>query len=197
MQKSSLISILLLCASLAFAQVPLTFGPKFGANYSTLKEIKNDKRISSDYFTGFAAGAFGRLSIGKFYVQPEVYYTIKGSNLYFTANGSATEGKIRLHGIDIPLLAGYKLLSLKLVNLRIMAGPVATLALKEQKNDLKKLNPEHYQFDKSNLGLQAGVGIDVANLTLDVRYESGLNAINDSFKQRNSLFQLSLGIKLL
>ena len=102
-----------------------------------------------------------------------------------------------MHAIDVPVLAGYKLLSLKLVNLRVMAGPVATVMFSERKNDLKLLNPEHYKFNKSNVGFQAGVGIDVAKFTLDARYESGLNKINKNFNQRNNLFQLSLGLKLL
>jgi hypothetical protein len=197
MKKLSLIFLTFLGVNLGFAQVPFTFGPKIAANYSTLTEIKNEKRLNAEYITGFAAGAFGRINLNKFYIQPEVYYTLKGSKFTFISNGTSTEGQVRLHGIDVPVLAGYKLIDVKLVNVRVMGGPVATLALQESKNDLKKLNPENYGFDKTNIGFQAGIGVDVANFTLDVRYESGLNAINDSFKQRNSLFQLSVGLKIL
>lgn len=68
-----------------------------------------------------------------------------------------------------------------MVNLRVMAGPIATVMLTERKNDLKVLNPEHYKFNKSNVGFQVGIGIDVARFTFDARYESGLSKINKNF----------------
>jgi hypothetical protein len=47
-------------------------------------------------------------------------------------------------------------------------------------------------------GLQAGIGVDVLMLTLDIRYEVGLNNISaiDGIEIRNALFNVSLGWKL-
>ncbi len=201
MKTSVLVALLLISTSWVFAQSPVNFGPKVGINYSSLQEIKNDRRLSSDYFTGFSGGFFGRLNLRKFYIQPEIYYTQKGSNFTIhpdnTSSAGSRSGKVRLHGVDVPVLFGLKIIDAKLANLRIMAGPVATVMLTEKKNDLRVLNPDNYHFDKSNIGFQAGIGVDVANFTLDARYENGLHAINQNFRQRNRTFQLSVGLKFL
>jgi hypothetical protein len=48
------------------------------------------------------------------------------------------------------------------------------------------------------LGIQAGGGVDLGNLTLDLRYEAGLSNISESekYNQKQNLFHLSLGFKL-
>ena len=49
------------------------------------------------------------------------------------------------------------------------------------------------------LGFQAGSGVDLGNLTFDVRYEAGLSNVsqNEKYSQQQNLFHLSLGFKLL
>jgi hypothetical protein len=53
--------------------------------------------------------------------------------------------------------------------------------------------------EKNIMGYQAGSGIDLGNLTFDVRYESGLSNVSQSkkYSQQQNLFHLSLGFKLL
>ncbi len=200
MKKISFLLLLGILSKISFAQVPLfSLGPKIGANYSTLKNVQEDVRLQSDYFTGFAAGAFVRVNIRRLYLQPEVYFSQKGSNFTIGQPASTiTHGaKVRLHSIDVPVLVGFRLIDLKVANLRILAGPVFTNVMDEHKNDLKELDPENYKFEKSNVGYQAGVGIDIANFTFDARYEGGLNKMNNRFNQRSSLFHFSIGLKLL
>ncbi len=81
-------------------------------------------------------------------------------------------------------------------NLRVSVGPVASFILKENKNDLKLLDKDSYTFNKSNIGVQAGLGVDIGNVTFDARYETGLNKINSDFNQRAKSIQLSVGLKL-
>ncbi len=199
-----LVSLILLCGfvQVAWAQSPLTFGPKVGFNYSTLVLKKNADEVTSDYFAGVAGGAFVRINLGKVYLQPEVYLNGKGADVRFSndntdPNMGEVNGKVRLTALDMPVLLGYKIIDAKVFNLRMMGGPVVSWVLKENRNDLKVFEPDAYEsYNSRNIGFQAGLGIDIANITIDARYEAGLNQIKDHFNQRNKLFHLSLGIKL-
>lgn len=202
MKTISAFVLSMLLAGAAYAQSPITFGPKFGISYSNLSSIKSENRFKSDYYTGFNGGLFIRATISKIYVQPEAYFNFKGSNLAIkedpnNPNSNDVNGKIRLSTLDVPVMVGVKLVSGKVFNLRAMGGPVASFKLDERKNDLRTVDPDSYQFNKSNVGYQAGVGFDIGNVTFDARYEGGLNKINSSFSQRNNLFLFSVGIKLL
>jgi hypothetical protein len=86
--------------------------------------------------------------------------------------------------LDVPLLLGYKLVDLKLMNLRVFAGPKlrfnagssldynvitagGSVTADQLKSDIKA----------AQLGLEAGVGVDVLMFTLDARY----NLIGDMY----------------
>lgn len=185
----------------AWAQSPLTLGPKIGSNYSTLVLSDDQKKVHADYFLGMAGGLFVRLDMGKLYLQPELYLNGKGSdftidNSPVNSNTALVFGKVRLTALDMPVLLGYKLIDARFFNLRMMGGPVVSWILKENRNDLKVLEPESYEpYNGRNIGFQAGLGLDIANLTIDARYEAGLNKINSHFNQRSNLFHVSLGFK--
>jgi hypothetical protein len=202
MKRIGVLLVSLLFAQLAFAQSPITFGPKVGANFSSFKSSDPDRRLSTEHFTGAAAGAFIRGSFGFFYVQPELYFNEQGSNVQFRpayADSPTTDfnGRIRLTTMDVPVLFGLRLIPLDKFNLRLMGGPVYTRVLNERINDLRLLDPNAYQFERDNFGFQAGAGIDIGKLTLDVRYQGSITEINKPFDQRSSLFHTSVGFKIL
>jgi hypothetical protein len=188
-------------AQFAFAQSPVVFGPKLGANFSSLKSSDPDKRFSTEHFTGGAAGVFVRGNLGFFYVQPELYFNEQGSNIHLRPdpndpNATDFNGRVRLTTFDVPLLFGIRIIPLDKFNLRVFGGPVYTRVINERVNDLKLLDPSTYHFSKENLGYQTGGGIDIGKLTFDVRYQSSFNEINKPFNQRSSIVHTSLGFKL-
>lgn len=202
MKRLSILLISLFFTQLALAQSPVTFGPKFGANFSSLKSSDPDKRFTTENFTGAAAGIFVRANLGFFYLQPEVYFNEQGSNLHFRENPADPtqtdfNGRIRLTTMDVPVLFGLRLIPLDKFNVRLMGGPVYTRVINERINDLRLLDPDAYQFEKENFGYQAGVGIDISSLTFDVRYQGTINEINKPFDQRSSLIHASVGFKIL
>lgn len=202
MKRFSILLVSLFFTQLAYAQSPITFGPKVGASFSSLKSSDPDRRITTEHFTGGAAGVFLRGSLGFFYIQPELYFNEQGSNLNLhpdQADPNATDfnGRIRLTTMDVPLLFGIRLIPLDKFNLRILGGPVYTRVLNERVNDLRLLDPTTYNFDKDNLGYQAGAGIDIGKLTLDVRYQGSLSDFNQPFNQRSTMVHASLGFKIL
>ncbi len=186
------------------AQSPVTIGPKVAFNFNNLTHSDKGSDIDYDYLKTFSYGLFFRGSFGKFYLQPEAYFTTKGSDLQIKSDPldpltQNISGKVRLTSLDVPLLLGYKVVggNETLSNFRVFAGPVATFILKERENDLRLLSRDSYSFNKYNIGLQAGLGVDIGIFTFDARYETGLNRINSNFNQGANSIQLSLGIKLL
>ena len=148
------ISFLLLLASFSLqAQTSLTFGPKASFSVNRFRDIQQQDNINFSSFETISAGAFGRLGFGKLYIQPELYFLVKGAN-YQQTNQQAFVGKIRVHTLDAPVLLGYQLLGLPGVNLRAMGGPVFNLYSKETENDLKTLDPDRYAIREGVHGFQ-------------------------------------------
>jgi hypothetical protein len=52
-------------------------------------------------------------------------------------------------------------------------------------------------YKNSTLGYQAGAGVDIGSITADLRYEGGLTKVNSNFGQRQNLWALSVGFKIL
>ena len=69
-----LIAALLMMGSAAFAGggFDIAIGPKVG--YQTAKLSYQKADIKSSFSNHFTAGLFGRVTIGRLYVQPEVLY---------------------------------------------------------------------------------------------------------------------------
>lgn len=82
-----------------------------------------------------------------------------------------------------------------------MAGPVISFILDEN-SSFSSAYQQATDFDNYKnqaLGLQAGAGVDVGAISVDLRYEAGLSNISKSekYSQKPNLFQLSLGFKIL
>lgn len=197
MKKLFLACGLILITSLGFAQ--FTIGPKLGYNASKLSTSIDT--ISSDFRSGFQVGAFVRIG-KKLYVQPELYYTTQGG--VFESNASDWEQKVRIGSLDLPVLIGFKLINAKVVNLRILAGPLASFVVNKSVKDAGgALGPvKDADINNVNWAIQTGLGLDLFLLTLDVRYQIGLNnLINDienvNSSSKNNVWVISLGFKIL
>jgi hypothetical protein len=204
MKKVILISCIVIAASVtAMAQLPnFAFGIKGGANFSKLKTV--DNLTDENSIVGYHVGIFTRLGVAGLYLQPELYLGSKGNNFIKIEDTSGNEvqanGKVRFTTLDLPLLIGTKIGPSKL-NLRFMAGPVASFVINENTTfDSAYRNISDFgNYKKQNWAYQAGAGVDVGNLTVDLRYEGGLSNVSRSneYNQKQNLVHLSLGIKLL
>lgn len=135
---------------------------------------------------------------GKTYFQPEINFTTKGG--VFSQDMLFNIREIELSTIEIPLLIGAKVLDLKAASVRIMLGPSMSFVV--DKDIVMREGFEPIDLDKLDdamWGIQGGIGLDVLMLTLDVRYEFGLNNISEieGVEMKNSLFLVSLGWKFL
>lgn len=205
MKKIVTLSFMLLFSGFLFAQLPFNFGIKAGV---TTSKLTTDIGETQSAILNFQGGAFARVNIKKFYIQPEIYFTKKGGEIKdsIEVNGGVGIKKINLNTIDVPLLIGYKLFDAKLVNLRVMAGPVMSFVIKKDpKITSNGQNVEvgddfliKKNFENQTWAIQAGAGMDVLMFSLDIRYEWGLNDIYKPSQAdfKNNIFLVSLGWKI-
>ncbi len=198
MKRVILLSAFLLLTTFTFAQ--FTVGPKIGITMSKLST--NFEDVTEEMKTGFQFGAFVRFG-KKIYVQPEIMFATKGGII--KEPGINTDFTVKLSTIQIPLIVGYRVLNLNVVNLRLHGGPAISFVTNKEITVSAESGEE--AFDGAHIkdaiwNFQLGLGVDVLMFTLDVRYEWGLNNIwdpqgGDSHDMKNNLWNISLGWKIL
>lgn len=199
--KKILLTLIVVCiiATGSYAQKTpfFTAGPKIGTHHSNF--LSKDHSFGKDGIQGYQAGAFMRIGFFKTYIQPEAYYNFKSTRLnindHSTDGSTGFSGQLKFNNIDVPLLIGTKLIDAKVFNLRFFAGPMVSFLLKDE-NSIQNYKPENYDFNNKIWGGQAGLGIDIGNVSLDFRYQSKLSKISDLVSGPGSAIHLSAGIKL-
>jgi hypothetical protein len=177
------ILLLAVVTVLGFANVnaqKIKFGAKGGLNFAT---ISGDNTKGIDVVTSFNFGVLSEIPISeKFSFQPELMYSGQGY--------SFNDNTVALSYLNIPLMGKYYLTK----GLSIEAGPQIgfLLAAKNEKTDVKD------SFNTFDFGVNFGLGYKLDNgLNFGARYNLGLTDINNlegsSFKNKNGVFQLSVG----
>jgi len=190
--KKYILSIALLIASVAASRAQSTIGIKGGINFSKI----NTDNIKESSVTGYQAGVFARLGDG-LYLQPEVYLGSRGGKFEGSSSGNSASanGKVTFTTLNVPLLLGTKLVSAGPISVRAMAGPIYSYNLSEN-NNVNSALQDFGKYKNSTLGYQVGTGVDIGNITADLRYEGGLTKINENYGQRANLWALSVGFKI-
>jgi len=179
-------------------------GLKYGINTSSLKtnidKILN-QNILENSTKNYIAGAFGRISIGRLYIQPEAYFNSKGGIL-LTQNSSGASlidinNLIDYQSIDVPVLLGIKLIDKKYWNIRANIGPLFSWVTSSTfSTSISNLSAA--DLKERQLGWQAGLGVDIWFISLDGRFEYHHNILNptSTYSARNQTFMVTAGIKL-
>jgi hypothetical protein len=192
MKKYLLSAATLLIISLGAQAQSSTFGIKGGINFSKI----DNNNLRESTVTGYQAGLFARFG-SSFYVQPEVYVASTGGKVDGNVGTAAYNGDIKFTTLTVPLLLGKSFGSQSL-NFRLMAGPVYSYIMDQDKNFSANFAGAYADFGdykNSTLGYQAGAGVDIGPITADVRYEGGLTEINKSYGQKQNLWAVSVGFK--
>lgn len=180
-----------------------TIGPKIGISHSSLSEDATQAIAAGDASVGFHAGLFARISILGFYVQPEALFTSSGGQITYTdPQTNFTEVKdMTYNKLDVPVMLGFKIGPL----FRVNAGPSFSLLLNADAREDGTVQEVKDNYNDATVGFQAGVGVDISKLTLDLRYENNLSSFGEEVSfagetfetdLRNQLWVLSLGFKL-
>ena len=204
-----LIAALLMMGSAAFAGggFDLAIGPKVG--YQTAKLSYQKADIKSSFSNHFTAGLFGRVTIGRLYVQPEVLYFktsnifeghvtgVESDNLFNLPTGANVNLTLNQMNLQVPIMVGINILDLDIVTLRAQAGPTANFVLKSQTIYDKTYTLDGQQSEIANTttdqdfdtkaiswGIQAGLGVDVLKrITLDINYNFGVSKMFDALNE--------------
>ena len=206
-----LIAALLMMGSAAFAGggFDLAIGPKVG--YQTAKLSYDKADIKDGFMNHFTAGVFGRVTVGRVYVQPEVLYfqtsnvfdvTVSGTgegNLFDLPTGAEANLTLNSMNLQVPIMFGVNIIDLDVVTLRAQVGPTANFTLKSKTvadykvsiegqpdQDMQQEVAGNDDFDPKTIswGVQAGLGVDVLKrVTLDVNYNFGLSKMFDAMNE--------------
>lgn len=179
-------------------------GIKGGVNLSSVKVASLSTNLENK--TGYQLGAFAR--IGRtIFLQPEVYFTAKEVNVDVLNSLTTNQGVVGFSqkSLDVPLLAG-----IKLGPLRVLAGPVASYALSASTSPdaaVKSYFSGTSQdiINRSSFSYQAGIGFDILNLSLDLRYEGAMSELKNTvavpsgfnYSQKPSYYQATVGFRIL
>lgn len=213
MKKSIIICLLVIGFTQAHAQ-KFALGVKAGITSSTLLSSGfsgfKDLKSTSNY-NGALLGVYSQVGILGFYLQPEAY--LRNYNFtvnYDSLNTSLSSLSNKLYYIDVPVLFGksfFKIFSVK-------AGPSFQFLLNNDGSVINPANNQTVHLDKGSfnqlvVGFQAGASIDISRISVDIRYDFGLNKIgnvaksyssnlqNVDFSSRASILMFTVGYKFI
>jgi len=196
MKKLLLVIVGMMCALQAFSQKN-GVGLKVGMS-STQVNFEGQQFVPSDAQLGYHVGAFARLGGVGFFVQPEVLFTQTNGRfkLELPSPNNNADYEVKFNRLDLPMMAGVRMLKI----IRIMVGPIASFNIDSSLKDAGQ-TVQNVDFKNATLGYQAGVGVDLGNLSFEGKYEGGLSKFTDTigtFSTDNRLNQwvLSVGFKL-
>lgn len=168
-----------------------------GGLSSTQVNFEGEEFIPSNAQLGYHLGVFARFGGVGFFVQPEVLFTqTSGSfKLEFPTSGTSNY-EAKFNRLDVPVMAGFRMLKI----IRVMVGPIASFNIDSSLQKAGK-TVQDIDFKNATLGYQAGVGVDLGNLSIEGKYEGGLSKFTEaigSYPADNRLNQwvLSVGFKL-
>jgi hypothetical protein len=158
------------------------FGIKAGLNLTNLYvNDASDEHLKA----GFNAGIYWKLPVARgFSIQPELIYSQKGTKATYSnfiqGNG---EYRFNLNYAELPLLAVINLGK----TFNIHAGPYVGYLVSANVKDVNSdgtingaadLNEDN--FKRLDVGVAAGLGLDIENFTIGARYNYGLTEIGKS-----------------
>lgn len=185
-------------------------GVKAGVNLSNFYASQLDEQNAR---FGFHAGIFTEIAVSEYIsIQPELLLATRGNERTYGDEGGLAddfniEGDVRfnLFYLDLPIL--LKATLAEVINLH--AGPYVSYLLGANVSAEGDLIPdgtedlERNNFDNWDYGVAVGVGVDLAAVSIGLRYNLGLNEIANSTETdllldeaKNSLLQLYVAVGL-
>jgi hypothetical protein len=188
---------LLMLSTLAYSQAQFAIGIKAGPNFAKI-DTKSTAGENYKGRTGFHAGAFALIKLTKIGIQPEIIFSQQGSKVEI--NNKDYEANYSY--INIPVIVKIYLAA----GINLQVGPQFGFVTKAEQ-EFPDVNGQTSTADikdelkGSDLSAGLGAGWDLPfGLTIDARYNLGLSKVNGKNipeEQKNQVFQVSLGYKLI
>lgn len=126
---------------------------------------------------GFHFGAGLRVNMRNFFIQPELVFNsnkanfkIKDYNQPGFVDSLRTE---KYQYLDIPIMLGFKFSVI-----RLYGGPVAHIFI-HNNSELTDIDGYHDKFKTATFGYQAGLGLDLSFIGIDIRHEGNFSKYGD------------------
>ena len=166
MKKFIAVLITLSVINCSYSQV--RFGLKAGGNFASLNGFSDGKMK-----LGVNAGPVMQINLAKlFFIQPELLYSLKGTQSATTRSGYNT--RINLNYLNLPVLFGFRAAQ----NFAIRLGPEIghLLSAKTKVNDsTADLTDLYKDFD---FGADAGLSLSFNKIVLDLTYNYGFGNLS-------------------
>lgn len=220
--KKLFLSTLLLALSFGVSAQSFSWGAKVNVGSPNLKikdiqnlqNNQNGENIAkllddTDAVLTYQIGLFTRFMFAGIYVQPETMFSSSKTEMTFEniidGNGNTNNvvGEMKLNKLDVPVMIGKRFMKI----LRINAGPVFSYILSQnigQSGTKEAWNEINAEYKNATVGLQYGIGVDIAMINIDLRVEKGFQAISENLTigetsftadQRLEQIMLSVGMK--
>ena len=178
--KNLLLAVALFSFSTLYlnAQAGGGFGIKAGLNYGgngDYFESISNSFDSPDQNIGYHIGIFGKIG-NQLYFRPELVYTNLSSDY--------NNGDFDMQKLDAPLLVGLKVLG----PLHVFAGPSLQYIL-DSDSGFNNLRVDDIENDLT-VGFNFGIGINLNQIGIDLRYERGFSDNEASFIDNNNLVSM-------
>lgn len=192
------------------AQSQIEFGLKAGlSSYDLAKEgiFISDGNQNIEWNVknagyGHHFGIYTRLSVLGLFIEPALLFNSNTVSYDITTYGESgvfsTVKNEKYNHMDIPVIAGFKL-----GVLRFQGGVVGHLFINSI-SDVVDIKGYNQRFKSASYGWQAGTGIDIWKLRLDLMFEGNFNKFGDqinigghnyAFADTPSRLMLTLGYK--
>lgn len=177
----------------------VTFGPMVSGMYNWAEFKKSDWDYRA--IGGYSAGLFFRAKLLKFYFEPELLYSSRGSDFQQKdqTTGQYNLQNFRYKTIDVNAMFGFQLFAFghDAIGFRLHTGPGMFFMI----DDAFKLNDtalDPADFKKNVVNWQFGFGLDVTHrLQFDARYELGLSSLHKDESIIPKAFMIQVGYKLI
>ncbi len=162
-----------------------TYNMKLGDFLVTNGDAASDFGLAvKDAKFGYQFGLWARIGRG-LHIQPEILFSTNKVEYEIQDGNDVFLGEETYANIDVPIMAG-----IKLGPLRAQAGPVARIFLGSDDKLAAVIEDYQSDHDRLKIGYQAGIGLDLWRVALDLRYEGSLRHFGDNISVAGQNFGL-------
>lgn len=199
MKKSLLVFILSFISIAAFSQLELGPRATLGTTFTTVENTSDDVRSGKAQYN-FGFGLYSRIGSKAVKLMPELLYVSSRTSIKFNdQKGTKQFTEAQLDQVHLPINVILKPGDI----LSFQGGLSGTYNLETKDNLFAKTKEARRNFKDFTYGYQAGLGLDISNLRIDLRYDGALSEISKAkssrikFDERQSMVKLLVGFNLL
>ena len=161
---------------------------------------------------GYHAGLFIRLTLSEhFAFQPELLYSVKGSELTFNQLYVYGTGKFKLTYFDLPLILVYSPIEKFNVHGGMYFSSLSKVKIQNVTSSGSDFdfsaNLNMDDFNRIDYGILVGAGIDLVHLSFGIRYNYGVVPVGKKYDfsgnikrfpdAQNAVVQVYVGLRIL